>query len=214
MATTITPDSANALNPDLDHDTLGFLLTLAYPGSEPGRDFRTGHIVDDDTGGRLGSAVILEWNVDADFPSPDDLHAMLNQHRDAVAAFVERRENRMLRNAVDAERDRRIADGFRFGGVVYQSRPGDIDKISRWAASARSATEAGAVAGDYRWHGQDYDFAWIAADNTTHKLDAPAMVALGEAVLAHEQAHVLAARQIKDMDPVPADYENDSYWPD
>ena len=59
MTTTITPDSANALNPDLDHDTLGFLLSLAYPDAEPGKDFSTGHIVDDETGERVGSAVIL-----------------------------------------------------------------------------------------------------------------------------------------------------------
>ncbi|TCT29747.1 DUF4376 domain-containing protein [Martelella mediterranea] len=214
MATEISPDSANALNPDLDHNTLGYLLSLAFPDATADQDFKTGHLIDEETDQRLGSAVILEWNVEADFPSPDDLHALLDQHRDAVAAFVEGRENRMLRNAVDAERDRRIADGFLFAGVKYQSRPGDIDKISRWAASARSAIEAGTVAGDYRWHGQNYDFAWIAADNTTHKLDAQAMVALGEAVLAHEQAHIMAARTIKDMDPIPADYANDSYWPD
>ncbi|TCT42794.1 DUF4376 domain-containing protein [Martelella mediterranea] len=213
MDDTISPDSSNALNPDLDRDALEHLLSLEYPDLKPGRDFLTGHL-EKRSGGRLGSAVILEWNVEADFPSPDDLHALLDQHRDAVAVFVEGRENRMLRNAVDAERDRRIADGFVFEGVTYQSRPSDIDKISRWAASARSVIEAGAVAGDYRWHGQNYDFAWIAADNTTHKLDAQAMVALGETVLAHEQAHILAARQIKDMDPIPADYAHDSYWPD
>ncbi|TCT41143.1 DUF4376 domain-containing protein [Martelella mediterranea] len=213
MPTTISPDSANALNPDLDREALGHLLSLAYPDASAGQDFKTGHLIDDSTDQRLGSAVILKWHVDADFPSPNDLHAMLDRHRDAVEAFVAARDSRMMRKAVDAARDRRIADGFLFDGVAYQSRPGDIDKISRWAASARNAMDAGATSGDYRWHGQDYDFVWIAADNGSHRLDAPTMAALGEAVLAHEQGHILAARLIKDMDPIPADYENDSYWP-
>ncbi|TCT42997.1 DUF4376 domain-containing protein [Martelella mediterranea] len=115
---------------------------------------------------------------------------------------------------VDEERDRRIADGIVFEGVEYQTRPGDVSRIKSWAAAARSTLEAGATAGDYRWHGQDYDFAWIAADNTAHKMDAATAAAFGDAVLAHEQAHILAARQIKDMNPIPADYEHDNYWPD
>ncbi len=214
MATTLTPDSANALNPDLDHDALGYLLSLGYPGAEPGKDFRTGHIVDDDTGERVGSAVILDWQVDAAFPTPDDLHAMLDAHRDAVEAFARERANRAFRHAVDAERDRRIAAGFLFNGVLYQSRAEDRENIAGAATAALGAIINGAEAGDYRWHGGDSDFVWIAADNSTHKMDAASMYALGQAALAHKQAHIFAARALKDLSPIPADFAADRHWPE
>ncbi|MET3601117.1 hypothetical protein [Martelella mangrovi] len=114
---------------------------------------------------------------------------------------------------VDAERDRRIAGGVSYGGAVYQSRPADAEKVSRWAGVARAALEAGSAPGDYRWHGQPYDFEWIAADNASHKLDAAAMVALNDAMLAHEQTHVLAARKLKDTIPIPDNYDDDAFWP-
>ncbi|TNB46797.1 DUF4376 domain-containing protein [Martelella lutilitoris] len=214
MATILTPDSANALNPDLDHDTLGFLLSLAYPGSEPGKVFRTGHIVDDDTGERVGSAVILDWQVEAPFPTPNDLHAILDAHRDEVDAFVDERKAHGLRHAVDAERDRRIAAGFVFNGVVYQSRAEDRENIAGAATAALGAMIDGAEAGDYRWHGGDSDFVWIAADNSTHKMDAVTLYALGQAALAHKQAHIFAARTLKDLSPIPADFAADIHWPE
>lgn len=214
MATTLTPDSANALNPDLDHDTLGYLLSLAYPGAEPGSDFRTGHIVDDDTGERVGSAVILDWRVDAAFPAPDDLHAMLDAHHDAVEAFVQERSNRTLRHAVDAERDRRIAAGFVFSGVLYQSRAEDRENIAGAATAALGAIINDAEAGDYRWHGGASDFVWIAADNSMQKMDAATMYALGQAALAHKQAHIFAARALKDLSTIPTEFAADSHWPE
>ncbi|AJY47033.1 DUF4376 domain-containing protein [Martelella endophytica] len=214
MATTITPDSANALNPDLDHDALGYLLSLAYPGAEPGRDFSTGHIVDDETGERVGSAVILDWQIDAAFPAPGDLHALFDAHRDAVEAFVQERSNRALRHAIDAERDLRIAAGFVFSGVMYQSRAEDRENIAGAATAALGAIINGAAAGDYRWHGGASDFVWIAADNSTHKMDAATMYALGQAALAHKQAHLFAARALKDLLPIPADFAADRNWPE
>ena len=214
MATALSPDSANALNPDLDHDTLGFLLSLAYPEAEPGKDFRTGHIVDDDTGARVGSAVILDWQVDAAFPTPDDLHELVDAHRDAVEVFVDERKARGLRHAVDAERDRRIAAGFVFNGVLYQSRAEDRENIAGAATAALGAMIDGAAAGDYRWHGGDSDFVWIAADNSTHKMDAATLYAFGQAALAHKQAHIFAARALKDLSSIPADFAAGIHWPE
>lgn len=214
MPTTLTPDSANALNPDLDHDTLGYLLSLSYPGAEPGKDYSTGHIVDDDSGERIGSAVILDWQVGAAFPAPEDLHALLDAHRDAVEAFVQERANRAMRHAVDAERDRRIAAGFVFNGVLYQSRAEDRENIAGAATAALGAIINGAAAGNYLWHGAASDFVWIAADNSKHKLDAATMYALGQAALAHKQAHIFAARALKDLSPIPADFAADRNWPE
>ncbi len=115
---------------------------------------------------------------------------------------------------VDAARDIRIASGFGFNGHVYQTRPEDRENIAGAATAALAAMVNGAQPGDFRWHGGDSDFEWIAADNSTHPLDAQTTFAMGQAAMAHKQAHIFAARTLKDMDPVPVDYAtNDAYWP-
>lgn len=114
---------------------------------------------------------------------------------------------------VDAERDRRIAAGFVFGGVAYQSRPEDRENIAGASTAALTAIMTGAQAGDLRWHGGDTDFTWIAADNSLHTMDAQTMFAFGQAAMAHKQSHIFVARELKDVDPIPADYAADAYWP-
>lgn len=114
---------------------------------------------------------------------------------------------------VDQERDRRISGGFSFGGVFYQTRPEDRENIAGASTAALAAITNGAEPGDYRWHGGDADFVWIAADNSTHAMDAQTLFAFGQAAMAHKQAHIFAARAIKDADPIPADFADDAYWP-
>jgi hypothetical protein len=114
---------------------------------------------------------------------------------------------------VNVERDRRIDGQFTFNGVAYQSRPQDRENMAGAATSALAAIVNGAQAGDLRWHGGTEDFVWIAADNSTVAMDAQTMFALGQAAMAHKQDHIFAARAIKDMATIPADYTNDQYWP-
>lgn len=114
---------------------------------------------------------------------------------------------------IDAERDRRIAAGFTFSGVTYQSRDEDRENITGASLAALAAIGGGATAGDYRWHGGASDFQWIAADNSLNTMDAQTMFAFGQAAMAHKQAHIFAARALKDADPIPADYADDGYWP-
>ncbi|WP_187967836.1 DUF4376 domain-containing protein [Aquibium microcysteis] len=115
---------------------------------------------------------------------------------------------------VDAERDRRIASDFTFGGVVYQSRPSDLKNIAGASTAALGAMMAGAQPGDLFWHGGTSEFTWIAADNSTTPMDAQTLFAFGQAAMAHKQAHIFAARALKDMDPIPSDYAtNEAYWP-
>lgn len=114
---------------------------------------------------------------------------------------------------IDAERDRRIAAGFTFAGKLYQGRPEDRENISGAALAALAAQMAGATPGDLRWHGGDSDFVWIAADNSLTPMDAQTMFAFGQAAMAHKQAHIFAARALKDAVPIPADYADDAYWP-
>lgn len=66
---------------------------------------------------------------------------------------------------------------------------------------------------DLRWHGGAEDFAWIAADNSIHAMDAQTVFGLGQAAMAHKQALIFAARAIKDADPISEDYTDDIYWP-
>lgn len=116
-------------------------------------------------------------------------------------------------NEVDAERDRRIAAGFTFGGKSYQSRPDDRENIAGSSTAALAAMVNGAQPGNYRWHGGDSDFVWIAADNSLTTMDAQTMFTFGQAAMAHKQAHIFAARALKDAEPIPADYADNIHWP-
>lgn len=101
--------------------------------------------------------------------------------------------------SVDAERDRRIDAGFEFEGVRYQSRPGDRENIAGAAVIALADPA--------------YSTGWIAADNSVVEMDAPTLLRFGRAAADHKQALIFAARQLKDMQPIPADYADDKWWP-
>ena len=200
---------------DLSHDELVFLINLKWPDAVHGRDFWVGQPVHENSNVRSGPAFIAAWNVDgSEKPEDAEIQALYDAHKAELTEVRRQRELAVIREAIDQECDRRVADGFVFKGQVYQSRPKDQKRFNGAASAAGFAVMAGAATGDYRWHGEDTDFEWIAKDNTKHRMDAHDMFALGKAAMAHEQAHVFAARQIKDMDPIPTDYENDSYWPD
>lgn len=121
---------------------------------------------------------------------------------------------------VDRERDRRIDAGFVFEGVYYQSRTEDRENIAGAKAAATDAiTLFGAEAGNFAWQrlldsNAPPEFRWIAADNSTHLMDAQTAMRFGYAALGHKQDHIFAARKLKDMDPIPDDYASNAlYWP-
>ncbi|MBK3745857.1 DUF4376 domain-containing protein [Paraburkholderia aspalathi] len=118
-----------------------------------------------------------------------------------------------LRAKVSAERDRRIISGFTFNGVKFQSRIEDRENIAGASLAALAAIGNGAQISDYRWHGGDTDFKWIAEDNSTHSMDAQTMFTFGQAAMAHKQALIFAARALKDAEIIPADFADDQYWP-
>ncbi|MCL8309008.1 DUF4376 domain-containing protein [Pseudomonas putida] len=115
--------------------------------------------------------------------------------------------------AVDAERDRRIDAGVRFQDVLYQSRATDRENISGAAQLGFMAVVAGAQPGDFRWSDPDEDFQWIAADNSLVSMDAQTVVAFGKAAAERKQGLIFAGRQLKDMNPIPADFTDDKWWP-
>lgn len=100
---------------------------------------------------------------------------------------------------VDRIRDRKIAGGFTFNGTRFQTDPESVKRIAGAASAAHVAiTQNGAAVGDLRWADPDSDFHWIAADNALVPMDAPTVVAFGQAYLAHERAMVFTAKAIKD----------------
>jgi hypothetical protein len=126
--------------------------------------------------------------------------------RDADARQVQAQQ-------VDAERDRRAAAGFDFNGKLIQSRDQDRENITGKAMLAFIAILGGAAAGDLRWADPDADFAWITADNSLMPMDAQTAVELGKAWAAYKERLIFAARALKDMAQLPADYTADQYWP-
>lgn len=114
---------------------------------------------------------------------------------------------------IDTERDRRIDSGLQFQGVTFQSRATDRENIAGAAQLAFMAVVAGAQPGDLRWSNADADFAWIASDNSLVPMDAQTVVAFGKAAAERKQALIFAARQLKEMASIPANYTDDSWWP-
>lgn len=118
------------------------------------------------------------------------------------------------REEVNAERDRRVRAGFTFQGILFDFDEKSEANITGAGASAMWAVQNGAQPGDYRWSDPEGDFVWIAADNTTVRMDAQMCVAFSQAARLHAQRLILAAGALKAQDPIPADYKDDSHWPD
>ena len=102
------------------------------------------------------------------------------------------------RATIDRERDEAINGGFYFNDVKFQSRPEDRENISGASTAALAAIVNGAQPGNYRWHGGDEDFAWIAEDNSLIVMDAHTMFAFGQAAMRHKQDLIFEARNAKD----------------
>lgn len=114
---------------------------------------------------------------------------------------------------VDAERDRRRAEGITFRGVRYQTRTQDREKLREVATMALTAIMQGAQPGDYRWANPDADFEWIAEDNSLVKMDAQTLCEFHRAVMLRDDALVKSARALKNRDSIPDDFAvNDQYW--
>lgn len=114
---------------------------------------------------------------------------------------------------VDIERDRRIDAGVEFQDVMFQSRATDRENIAGAAQLGFMAVVGGAQPDDLRWSNPDQDFTWIASDNSLVPMDAQTVVAFGKAAAERKHALIFAGRQVKGMEPIPADYTDDKWWP-
>lgn len=122
---------------------------------------------------------------------------------------------------VDAEWTRRVNSGFDFQGETYHSDPDSITNIMGAVVWAQDAISNGVAAGNLYWQASDpsnpgtgdLPFAWKSRSNGMITMDAPTVVAFGKAAAKWKQDHFIAARAIKDLATIPADYAADSRWP-
>lgn len=113
-----------------------------------------------------------------------------------------------LRDAVNADRDRRMRLPFPFAGHVFDYDDQSQKRITGAAALAGFAlTLGGKLPGDPLWHGGTEPFVWIAADNQLVEMDAPMCFGLGQAAAAWESAHVFAAKALKNAIEAAEDHE-------
>lgn len=113
---------------------------------------------------------------------------------------------------VDAERNRRMNEPFDFEGVLYQAGPQDRENILGSSQLAFMAVVGGAAEGDFRWATPDEDFTWIALDNSRVPMDAPTVIDFGKAVAARHNRLINRGRDLKDANPIAADFEDDKWW--
>ncbi|MFY0661308.1 MAG: DUF4376 domain-containing protein [Shimia sp.] len=139
---------------------------------------------------------------------------MIKIERVAESSLVERSEKRQEENrAVTVERDRRIAAGFSFNGHRFDFDADSVANITGAGASAGIAVALDAELGDLRWADADTDFVWITADNMSVEMDANTCFEFSQAAMAHKRSHIFAARALKDLDELPADWRADTHWP-
>lgn len=106
---------------------------------------------------------------------------------------------------INAERDRRLRR-FTFDGREFDfcDGKGSDQNIAGAATLALAAVLTGV--------GWDENFTWVAADNTTVPMTAQTCLNFGKAAADWKARHIRAARALKDMSPIPADFADDSRW--
>lgn len=114
---------------------------------------------------------------------------------------------------VNVERDRRMQK-FVFNGKEYSinKEDGSLANVSGAGTLALGAMVAGAQPGNLRWADPEVDFSWIADDNTLTTMDAQTTWAFAQAAAAWRKIMIYKARAIKDLETIPSDYTNNSYW--
>jgi len=118
-----------------------------------------------------------------------------------------------LIEGIKNERDRRLELDFEFEGQMYQRDEKSIARISGAGTLALGAMINGAQEGDLLWHGRETPFAWITSNNLLVEMDAQTCFAFGAAAASVETELVFAAKQLREMDPIPEDYVDDKWWP-
>lgn len=114
---------------------------------------------------------------------------------------------------IAAERDRRLWTDVIFNGVAFQRDPISLQRIMAAAQLAAHAIAAGTAPEDLFWHGGPQPFGWISRDNRLIPMDAATLSAFATAAALQETRVMLAAQSLRAMDPIPADFAEDHWWP-
>lgn len=119
-----------------------------------------------------------------------------------------------LKAGINSERDSRINGGFIHGGKEYQTDAGSRENIAGAQGLSLGAmiVDPGGANG-LRWSDPDVDFSWTAADNSEVPMTAAECQAFCLAAMQYKAALIKAARALKDQNPLPLDYDDDSHWP-
>ena len=117
---------------------------------------------------------------------------------------------------VDAERDRRKHLDLTFdvdaNSKIFQADRASQTHMHEAAVWALKAVEAGAAEDDYLWNSNTENFQWILADNSLLLMDAHEMIGLWAAVSKRNTQLQLKGRLLKDMNPIPMNYTDNSFW--
>lgn len=112
---------------------------------------------------------------------------------------------------VELERDRRLAHGFVLFGHRFQADETSMVKINGAVSMAMLAQAAGIATDDPEWQ-KGGPLIWRAADNTDVPMTIAQTFAFGLAAGAFVEEITRASHALKDMDPIPQDFEADTYW--
>lgn len=137
-------------------------------------------------------------------PSSD--HQWINNQWTYIAPLI-------THDQIDAERDDRTYNRFKYQNVYYQLDEKSISRITAMGADARFAVLGGAQPGNLRWADPEIDFGWIATDNGITPMDAQTMIDFSTAAKLWVSKHTFAGLNLKGFDPIPQDYTDDKYWP-
>lgn len=113
---------------------------------------------------------------------------------------------------VNAERDRRVQTTFSWNGKAYQLDERSLTRITAMGADARFAKAAGANNSNKKWHGGIEDFGFIATDNSVTSMGVDDVISFSNAAKLWVNNHTMKARALKDMNPIPQNFTDDSYW--
>ncbi|PZU17794.1 MAG: hypothetical protein DI589_25590 [Shinella sp.] len=113
-------------------------------------------------------------------------------------------ETRGMKDAVNAERTRRITTGKVIDGVHVTGTDEDARNLTSLAMGAQLRLGMGDMTTltTYR-----------DGDNVDHQLTPSQIVAIWQASAGYVSALYTASWSLKAMTPIPADFADDGYWP-
>ncbi|WJR66931.1 DUF4376 domain-containing protein [Neorhizobium sp. CSC1952] len=131
------------------------------------------------------------WTVDA--------AKMITAEQKADAA------RQTLCDAINAERTRRIVAGRVIDGIRVTGRDEDARNLTNLALAAQLRLAA-----------QDTETltTFRDGDNVDHELTPPQIMSLWQQSSEYVSALYAASWALKALDPIPADFADNSYWPE